>query len=685
MATRLIVFRQLLAAAFAMAWSVPLVSAQLTTPTTPLTMNTFDLGLIADPGDPIVLSATSASSDPMNLYIFDSNAEVVMGSSTPFLSTLVAQLPQGSYLLAAWHGSTPPGDGYEFLNVATPQTYTLDVDGTLFDDSILCGAESIGDCFRSVRFYIFHVGEPTSLPLGRTLTSKARFDFFDFSLSPIGNSPDPNFTIFGEDGVPRGLNPIENQPGRYFLAFRQVGQASDRFSVSRPRGDDPMMFDLAFRGISTLTIGVPGSEVLWVSYEIRDEGPDTVAPVDFSELQPVPIAMTALQSGIAPSLALFRESDRALIDTAAMTGTARLADQTLEPGEYLVAANGAGTGYADGFTTLPLTSGPGTSFDYDIAIGVGRFVNQTIEPGGDTDFYRFTVEPTPNLGEIAEGPQAFTFETFSADPTRDTKLALYSDDGLLLSEDDNGGPGDLSRLDEAGGLPAGDYVIAAAGGGTEFADDFVPLVDGDEDSGDYALGYIGLTRHADLGFGGDVDMYRFQVGTPTDLGELGGPGDTITLNTIGSQFDTAIAVWDQNGVLLDVSNVPVNGLDSIERVYAPGVYHFGIAGSGAAFADGFRIDVSPAGPLGSYSGVAGGQLYGGDTSELDRFDLFRFEIAEPCSVSDVAIPFSTLDALDILVYLIRVENGTAPDFDGEAGLTFFDALAYLVTFDEGCP
>jgi len=687
-ATTLTVFRPLvalLAAALVLAVPVPPTNAQ----TTPTSGNTFELGLLGDPGEVFIFSATTTgTAAPVNLYVFDDDGRPVVGNSGVAITTTVAQLPQGTHYLAIWNGSTAPvpAPGFQIGNFIPAQEFDLNIDAPRFGGTIRCpdlagnGVPIANECLRDITFYSFYVGEPTSQRLDRALTSKAT----GYDISLVNATGNPRFGVYNEAGERVSGQPPEfYSPGRYFIAVGADLQTNSFGFLVRLRESNPVTFNLAIGGFDFRFFDLASDEILWLEYEVRDEGPDTVVSGDFTELEPIEIFMTRMGVG---SIALFRASNGDLIDLSSNVFDARL-DPTpvLEAGDYLVAANANLVSYADNFFTLaPVFSEPQ---DYSLTIGRERFLNQTIEPGGETDFYRFTVEPTPNLGEIAEGPQAFTVETASADPTRDTELALYSDDGMLLFEDDNGGAGSLSKLEVAGGLPAGSYVVAVAGADTVFADDFVTQVNGDEDTGDYALEYIGLSDQSDLGFGGDVDMYRFEIGIPTDLGELGGSGDSITLNTFGSQFNTALAVWDENGTLLETSDVPAIGLDSIERVYASGVYHFGVAGSGATFADGFRINVASAGPLGNYSGVAGVLLYDGTTSELNRFDLFRFEIAEACNAADVAMPFGVLDLDDVDGFISAfLVGGAAADIAEPLGILDLDDVdGFISLFLAGCP
>ncbi|MEM9374478.1 MAG: hypothetical protein AAGA55_12620, partial [Planctomycetota bacterium] len=527
-------------------------------------------------------------------------------------------------------------------------------------------------------------------PSGEVVTTRASFDIetsnddFDTVLGLYSDTG----SLLGGDNAIAGTTRFRfgNRPaGRYILAVSGERTRMGGSFLADPEEDSQSGWTtLSFGDEEVENLFVGTNKVVWSDFRVRDEGPDIQIPVDIPEVQLVQISMRGLDP-LDPSMALF--DDGGTLITVDIDASVASLSRSLQAGDYVIAASSWRTNYGDDFFTLAkFGDDPGRTGPYELTVGPATITGQDIESGGDTDFYRFTVEATVDLGEVAEGPQALAFETSSTDHVLDTEMALYSADGLLLQEDDDGGVGGLSRLDFPNGLIPGDYYVAVAGSDTVFGDGFATDVDGDEATGNYALEYTGLSQQTDLGFGGDVDFYTFEIGVPSDLGVLGNSGEMVSIDTFASQFDTVIAVWEESGMLLEVNDDDMpTGESRIQRVYAPGIYHFGVTGSGATFDDGFRIDVDSAGPLGDYAGVAGGLPYSGSTAIRDRFDLFRFEITSDCSTADLAERFGILDIFDVFEYLDLLDaSNPAADLDNSGDFGRLDVLVYLTVFDTGC-
>ncbi|MEM1185982.1 MAG: GC-type dockerin domain-anchored protein [Planctomycetota bacterium] len=647
-----------------------------------------DIGLIGDESTPVFASASVIDPQfPFNLAVFDWRGEVVgqARSIATGVFTLPLQLSKGTYYLASWGGFGLPSSPWQIPTIGVGSGNDASIVGNVH-------AQQLGDLGSPAGFFRFYVGEPNIFPSSRVVTTRADFDIETDNASfrtALGLYDDTGILLRSDDADQGSTRIIfrDRPEGRYFVSLSgEQTTFSSRFLADPSSNSESGSAFLDLGGLGVLNLLVRTNEVVWTDFRVRDEGPDILIPGDVPEIQTVRIEMRD-NGSLFPNVALFGQGGN-LIARDLDLDLARI-ETTLQAGEYIIAANNWRTEYADGFVTLAEDfkdsneTGP-----YELSVGTATITGQEIESADDTDFYRFTVEATVDLGEIAEGPQAFALATSSTDPDLDTEIALYSLDGLVLRENDDGGAGGLSRLDFPDGFLRGNYYVAVAGSDTGFFDGFQTDVDGDEDTGDYALEYSGLSRQTDLGFGGDVDFYTFEIGVPSDLGVIGTAGEVVSIDTFASQFDTVIAVWDETGTLVEVNDDDIStGESRIQRVYAPGVYHFGVTGTGATFDDGFRIDVDPAGPLGDYAGVAGDLSYSGRTADRDRFDLFRFEIIGGCNAADVVEPFGLLDLGDTDAFIGAFLAGDVlADLVAPMGVfDLSDIDSFIAAFQAGCP
>lgn len=183
----------------------------------------------------------------------------------------------------------------------------------------------------------------------------------------------------------------------------------------------------------------------------------------------------------------------------------------------------------------------------------------------------------------------------------------------------------------------------------------------------------------------------------TDLGVLGAAGETLTFTTCdpATNFDTGLFLWDAAGdvvatggndlscgpnILLSTINVSlpagdyilgVSGNNTAANVFEPfGVtFPFGCPSSGS-----FALKAGAAGP--SSPVVAIGQI---PSRELG---VFRFTVAQPCSIADVAVPYGLIDSADVVSFLLDIDPALAAPVDVA---DFFDVLDFLQAVDSGCP
>ncbi len=187
------------------------------------------------------------------------------------------------------------------------------------------------------------------------------------------------------------------------------------------------------------------------------------------------------------------------------------------------------------------------------------------------------------------------------------------------------------------------------------------------------------------------------TGTPVaqfDLGPIGQEFELFDLSTIGSNFDTELALYDAQGNLIADDDDGVSGstLSLIPQVSLPaGEYYAVVTGFNVAFGPGFGIDLRE-GALGSGGGDAVVNIGGFSqpaSVPQDRAVWVRFRITPqgPCSPADLAAPFGTLTFADISAFLgAFAVNDPAADLAAPFGFyTFADISAFLAAFAGGCP
>jgi hypothetical protein len=179
------------------------------------------------------------------------------------------------------------------------------------------------------------------------------------------------------------------------------------------------------------------------------------------------------------------------------------------------ALNGLGSVFVDG--GIPDTGSFGVILPGTYWLSVETFAGFDPPPGpftstfdADLNLVTGTGAPAPtdfiDLGAIANEFEPIAIDSNGSD--FDTELGLWSNGGLLLDTDDDGGDGLQSLLDVPSGLPAGDYWVGLGEFNTTYEDGFV-LNPGDS-GGDWILNYNGQSTSGVLAEGAG-QFFRFTV------------------------------------------------------------------------------------------------------------------------------------------------------------------------------
>ncbi|WP_299335587.1 T9SS type A sorting domain-containing protein [uncultured Psychroserpens sp.] len=185
----------------------------------------------------------------------------------------------------------------------------------------------------------------------------------------------------------------------------------------------------------------------------------------------------------------------------------------------------------------------------------------------------------------------------------DTEIGIYDNLGNLIGNDDDGGTGTLSSF-TALGLPAGTYYIAAGGFNTTFASGY------DVSSSSTAVGSLVINAStpappapatvASLSLTGcsDSDSYSAAYDGAADgvvwleLTYDGGCTEA-TFDTLLSDFDTEIGVYDSNGFLIANNDDFGSPQSSITEAGLPaGTYYIALGGFNTTYSDGFDATTS---------------------------------------------------------------------------------------------
>ncbi len=233
-----------------------------------------------------------------------------------------------------------------------------------------------------------------------------------------------------------------------------------------------------------------------------------------------------------------------------------------------------------------------------------------------------------DLGLIATYPAAFSLDTFGSD--FDTELGAYNSSGsVVLTNDDAGG--DLqSQLNFASGARPGEYYVALGGFNTTYGEGFV--VTPGTSAGNFTLNYPTGSSAGALG-AGELEWFRFEVdGTVTpptdfiDLGTIASEGDPVTVDSFGSDFDTELGIYDEDGFLVAINDDAGGELQSeIEFLggLAAGDYYVALGGFNTTYLDAFGA--VPGGASGNWIVTANGVSQDGVLS-ADSIQWFRFQV-----------------------------------------------------------
>lgn len=325
-----------------------------------------------------------------------------------------------------------------------------------------------------------------------------------------------------------------------------------------------------------------------------------------------------------------------------------------------------------------------------------------------------------DLGLVGEANTPIQFDTFGSG--FDTEMALWDASGTLIDvNDDAPGGGRQSIITQS--LSAGQYTLAVNGYNSIYSNgpdlDFVGSC---SDSGSYRLnidsfevisGSIpsnrvhtftftigagadcdgdGIPDNQELDCDGDGTPDDCQIPTVADASDAGPVGDSsqpITISTCGSDFDTEIALWDENGTLIDQDDDSCGLASEITASLAPGYYYVAFAGYNAVFGNNFGITINANDECsegGALSATIGDQS---DTATLapGRVLLVGFEVTDSavCNGADINMD-GLLNFFDVSLFLTAYNaQDPSADFNNDGSFNFFDVSEFLGLFAQGCP
>lgn len=337
-----------------------------------------------------------------------------------------------------------------------------------------------------------------------------------------------------------------------------------------------------------------------------------------------------------------------------------------------------------------------------------------------------------DLGNIGQPGESITLETVGSN--FDTEIGLFDASGTLIAANDDLPTGELqSRITRT--LDAGTYFLGIGAFNIEFADGpEIAFLGNCRQAGNLTVsiaGPSGSTTDMTPVSSGRLQWYQFSLaadcdndGTPDSEerdcdnngvpdncelyelnfggGVVGDASETIVINTIGSSFDTEIAVWDASGTLLAINDdiVPGNLQSQIIRSYAPGEYLLSISGFNTVFSD-FAPDFESGGVSFDFNGgdCSDGGLISleiGSVTATDFFDLppgrvafFPFTITEAplaCNAADLAEDFGILDLSDINAFVAGfLGQDPIADIVADGVFDLSDINAFVAAFTSGCP
>ena len=336
-----------------------------------------------------------------------------------------------------------------------------------------------------------------------------------------------------------------------------------------------------------------------------------------------------------------------------------------------------------------------------------------------------------DLGTVSAPGEALVIETVGSD--FDTEIGLYDAAGNLIDANDDIQPGVLqSRITET--LAEGDYVLGVGGFNVAFSNGPAVAFLG---SNCNASGNLEISFGSATGNAGDsttlasgrTQWYTFSVvadcdgdgtpdaqeldcdnngvpddceipDTPIPFGTIGASDEEILIATFGSTFDTEIAVWNDQGVLLETDDDSMNTPQSqIRRTFEPGTYTLAVCGFNTVFsdfdppslADGIAPNAFGACSEGGFVTLAAGAVVIPNFGFLapGRVIVAEFSIEQgetPCNAADLAEPFGILDLSDINAFVSAFTGqDLLADLNGDGLLDLSDINLFVTEFTAGCP
>lgn len=213
---------------------------------------------------------------------------------------------------------------------------------------------------------------------------------------------------------------------------------------------------------------------------------------------------------------------------------------------------------------------------------------------------------TIDLGAIALENEPFTLDT--AGSAFDTAVAVYDQDGQLLTQNDNAPDSTHSQVTFDQGLPIGLYFVVLAGGDVSFGPNLVVTPGGE--TGDWVLNFppngnypSGSEQNATASGSEDTEsqIFFFTVSSPPtdwiDLGQVALVNEAFTIDTVGSNFDTVIGLFGRKGTFLnandDLSDGILQSALTFRQGLAAGDYYLAVGGFPTVFNDGFAAFMAP--------------------------------------------------------------------------------------------
>jgi hypothetical protein len=444
------------------------------------------------------------------------------------------------------------------------------------------------------------------------------------------NTVAADFLDLGADGAVRLLS-----PGTYYLV-------ADAFGGIEPPYD------------SSTTIGA-----FDVSLSIIEATPPTnVVALGQIAGNRTPLTFDATGSVLDAQLGIY-DSDGFLLAEDDVNASQIDLPNSLGVGSYFLAASGFETIFNDGFQANPQ---PGNAsgdllLEYPDNGSTSTFGPQAVA-SGEVAWFSFEIfaEPPTSTTDLGVLQALSTITTENSPVNVDAHIAIFDADGNLLSQAINpvGGFAELAAPNLIG-----DYFLAIAGYETDYSDGWGavsdaannPFADGVEifNSGDMQVDYVqGDGTPANTGtFLLDVnavEWFEFSIDTVAtvdppetifaDLGQIAVVGEAITLTTTnpGTDFDTELGLYDDQGTLLatnddeDFPNDIVSSLIEIVDGLDVGTYYLALGEFNTAFGALFNVTTNGPNPgnfeLTANSATSSGSIQAGEVL------WFQFSVGE---------------------------------------------------------